>query len=294
MNNTSLIGPHYTKTLDQLAVIENMDDGYTQHAKDFVNWCRAGNLDVTEDTVHDYFVYLNQRHDLANGTKRIKRQVVKKRIRQLLELAPLDDQIRLDRVLANLDKFGDTRAPKINSIAVGSDKILSPLEVEQVIAASTKRIGLMIKFMLSTGCRVGELTGALVGDCEEQGRFYKIRVVGKGNKERHVKIRAELHEQIRETFRGEEYLFEGIQAQQYNKIYVTKQIATLGRKVLNRKISAHCLRHTFATRMIERFPGKIEAISKYLGHSSVAITLDLYCHSTLSDDDLDFIAESTV
>ena len=294
MNNTSLIGPHYTKTLDQLAVIENMDDGYTQHAKDFVNWCRAGNLDVTEDTVHDYFVYLNQRHDLANGTKRIKRQVVKKRIRQLLELAPLDDQIRLDRVLANLDKFGDTRAPKINSIAVGSDKILSPLEVEQVIAASTKRIGLMIKFMLSTGCRVGEMCGALLGDCKEQGRFYKIRVVGKGNKERYVKFRTELYGQIRETFRGEEYLFEGTRAQKYDETYITTQISKLGRKVLNRRISAHSCRHTFATRMIERFPGKIDAISKYLGHSSVSITLDLYCHTLLTDDDLDFIAEVTI
>ena len=312
MNDTSLISPAYTNTLDQLTAIENMDDGYSQHVKHFVKWCRAQDLEVCEDTVHDYFVYLNTEAGYVKkgawvpytaGTIRIKRSVIKKRIRQLLKDAPLDDQIRLDRVLSELDHFGETAAPKINSIAVTKDMIISPLEVEQILAKATKRISLMIKFLLATGCRVAELTGARVGRCEKQGRFVNILVKGKGSKDRTVKIRTELYDQIRDTYRGEEFLFETEGCyfkgkwhgpQQYDKIYITTQISKLGRKVLNRKISAHCLRHTFATRMIERFPSKIDAISKYLGHSSVSITLDLYCHTQLSDDDLDFIAEVTI
>ena len=30
----------------------------------------------------------------------------------------------------------------------------------------------------------------------------------------------------------------------------------------------------------------IDALSKDLGHSSVSITLDLYCHNELSDDEI--------
>lgn len=47
------------------------------------------------------------------------------------------------------------------------------------------------------------------------------------------------------------------------------------------KINYHALRHTFATRCIEA-TGDIKLLSEILGHSSVAITMDIYVHP--SDD----------
>lgn len=47
------------------------------------------------------------------------------------------------------------------------------------------------------------------------------------------------------------------------------------------QINYHALRHTFATRCIEA-TGDIKLLSEILGHSSVAITMDIYVHS--SDD----------
>ncbi|MGA2764337.1 MAG: tyrosine-type recombinase/integrase [Spirochaetia bacterium] len=45
------------------------------------------------------------------------------------------------------------------------------------------------------------------------------------------------------------------------------------------------MRHAFATRMIAE--GKsLPAVSRYLGHSSVAITGDLYVHDSLGWEDL--------
>ena len=56
-------------------------------------------------------------------------------------------------------------------------------------------------------------------------------------------------------------------------------------KLLNdcgiRNINYHALRHTFATRCIEA-TGNYKSLSEMLGHSSVAITMDLYVHP--SDD----------
>jgi integrase len=43
-----------------------------------------------------------------------------------------------------------------------------------------------------------------------------------------------------------------------------------------RRIRIHDIRHTFATLAIEKDPGLLPAVSKAMGHSSVAITLDRY------------------
>ena len=63
-----------------------------------------------------------------------------------------------------------------------------------------------------------------------------------------------------------------------------------GWRILRKDISAHTLRHSFATRMIDE--GKsIKGVSKYLGHSNVSTTLDLYVHSELDWEALEDIAE---
>ncbi len=53
----------------------------------------------------------------------------------------------------------------------------------------------------------------------------------------------------------------------------------------------HSLRHTFATRAIENGVN-VKALSDILGHATVQITMDLYCHSSLDlmRDSMDKIA----
>ncbi|WP_242958590.1 tyrosine-type recombinase/integrase [Ruminococcus bromii] len=46
------------------------------------------------------------------------------------------------------------------------------------------------------------------------------------------------------------------------------------------KENFHCLRHTFATRCVER-DFEIKSLSVILVHSSVKITLDRYVHITM-------------
>jgi integrase len=43
--------------------------------------------------------------------------------------------------------------------------------------------------------------------------------------------------------------------------------------------------HSFVTRQIRRTK-KIQAVSSYLGHSSIAITIGFYVHKQLDDDEL--------
>ena len=136
-----------------------------------------------------------------------------------------------------------------------------------------------------TGCRISEILGVKLAQCEQHGERVHIRIMGKGKKERYVWIPLVLYRRILATFGGTTYLFETSAGKPYSRSYVSNQIAKLGRAILGRRISAHTFRHSFATRKI-RETGKIQAVSEYLGHSSVAITLSLYCHDELSEEDL--------
>ena len=87
-------------------------------------------------------------------------------------------------------------------------------------------------------------------------------------------------EAIRSTFHGETYLFQTQGGKPYRTTYVSYEITKAGRRILGRKISAHSMRHSFATLTI-RDGASIKAVSKYLGHSSTAITMDMYVHESL-------------
>jgi integrase len=94
-----------------------------------------------------------------------------------------------------------------------------------------------------------------------------------------------MYERIRAEFQGEEWLFETAGGKRYSRSYVSNQIAKLTQHVLGRKLSAHKLRHTFVTNKLKE-TGRVKAVSQYVGHSDVQITLRIYGHDTFSPADV--------
>ena len=271
-------------TEQQLRRIESIDDNYSFHIRHFCTWVRSTDRDITFETIRDYFSELN-RSDFAAATIRVKRQAVLKRVRMLFKERPMAERVQLEEAVKDLNE-GDTRAPKVNSHAIGSDKIISPLEYERLLqGARSDRQRMFMMFLWVTGCRISEMLGVKLSHCEIQGERVHVRILGKGKKERYVWIPAVLYHRIDKCFVGDTWLFETGKGKAYSRSYVSNQIAKLGRHVLDRRISAHTFRHSFATRKIKE-TAKIQAVSEYLGHSSVAITLSLYCHDELSAEDL--------
>jgi integrase/recombinase XerD len=174
---------------------------------------------------------------------------------------------------------------KVNSVAISEDNVLNEAEVERLITESTdKTVSVMVEFLFATGLRISEMLGVLLTDIVRSNGKYIIRVLGKRRKERKVYVATALVDQVREQFHGTTYLFEH-NGQPYNRISITNRIATQGRIILGRQISAHTLRHSFATATLKR-TNNLKGVSKYLGHSSVSTTANLYVHSELSWDDV--------
>jgi integrase/recombinase XerD len=116
--------------------------------------------------------------------------------------------------------------------------------------------------------------------CEDLGDMVRLTITGKGNKERKVGIEKALFEAIRSTFPGGTYRFQTQGGKPYRTTYVSCEIIKAGKRILGRRISAHGMRSSFATLAI-RDGASIKAVSKYLGYSSTAITMDMYVHESL-------------
>lgn len=172
-------------------------------------------------------------------------------------------------------------------VNIKEDRILTPEELELVIKKASPRTRLFIEFLSSTGCRASEMIGAMWKKITPKNNGIKVlSIIGKGKKQRLIDIPLDLLDRIHEVFNGKTYLFESVKGKQISPIYMTQEISKVIAKTLKgKRSSAHDLRHYFATEMIKK-TGKIKAVSQYLGHSSVKITLDIYTHEKLTAEDL--------
>jgi integrase/recombinase XerD len=185
--------------------------------------------------------------------------------------------------------LADLKPPKVNSKALALDRVISIEEELRLLAGLPDRTRLLVQFLLATGTRISEALGILSTDCHKRSDHYELRVQGKGHKERIVYASKKMIEEIRSTFGTDTYLFNEAGGP-LSRIDWTNKIRRATKRLLGRTLSAHSMRHTWATRMIHS--GKdLPAVSRYMGHSSVQITADIYTHTTLSWSDVAETAE---
>ena len=263
-------------------------DNYEHHIKDFCRWLSDNTDRLDRQAIIDYFSYL-QTTNYRNGTKVIKRAAVKKRIRQLAEIGGLDGELQdnLETFLKRLDTETATRIPTRKNKTVDRDKYLLRDDVKKLLQHSKgDRQNLIIKFLWATGCRVSEMLGIkFATDCKLDGEIVNLRIVGKRNDERWVKVSYGLYSEIRTVFSGVQYLFETKNGKPYTRSGVSDQLAKLSKRILGKAYRAHAYRHSFASQQI-REGTPLPYVSKYMGHSSLAITADLYTHGQIETRDL--------
>ncbi len=156
----------------------------------------------------------------------------------------------------------------------------------------------MLETLYACGLRVTELINLKISNL-----FFDIgiiKVIGKGDKERLVPIGAEAIKHIQLYVDGvrrvqnnihpdhENILFLNRRGKQLSRVMVFLMVKKTARAAgINKKVSPHTFRHSFATHLIEG-GADLKAIQDMLGHESITTT-EIYTHL-----DTEFLKETIV
>lgn len=169
---------------------------------------------------------------------------------------------------------------------------LSVAEIDQLIDAieltsnEGERNRAMLETLYGCGLRVSELITLKNSDLFFDEGF--IKITGKGNKQRFVPISDITQKYIqiyRETVRNhvsiqkgfEDTLFLNRRGRQLTRAMIFTIIKNLAVKInLNKTISPHTFRHSFATHLLEN-GADLRSIQLMLGHESITTT-EIYVH----------------
>lgn len=166
--------------------------------------------------------------------------------------------------------------------------VLTTEEIDRIIAAidlSTVK-GLrdraMLELLYACGLRVSELVSLRLGDLFF-GEGY-IRVTGKGDKQRLVPINDLARERIlaylderRSARRNEEVVFLNNRGSQLTRVMIFTILRAAARRAgIEKRISPHTFRHSFATHLLEG-GADIRQVQELLGHENIGTT-EIYTH----------------
>ncbi|REJ96229.1 MAG: tyrosine recombinase, partial [Planctomycetota bacterium] len=169
--------------------------------------------------------------------------------------------------------------------------VLSPETVDQLLAAPSQedsyplRDRALLAVMYATGCRASEVAGLRLRDIHLDENY--CRCLGKGNKERIVglnpvavaAVEAYLaHERPQIVgSRDADGLFVTRSGRAFTRITVWHIVKKYAARVgIEKKVSPHTLRHSFATHMLAG-GAEIRALQELLGHASIRTT-QIYTH----------------
>ena len=184
--------------------------------------------------------------------------------------------------------ISDIESPKLEK---NLPEVLTELEIEKLIKSFDikenfgQRNRTIIEVLYGTGIRVSELVNLKLSNI-----FFKeniIKIVGKGNKERFVPLGDIASNEIRKYLKIRDNLmidskfsdivFLNRYGRGLTRSMIFKIISDSYKRIgLNKKISPHTLRHSFATHLLKN-GADLRTIQLILGHESITTT-EIYTH----------------
>lgn len=195
-------------------------------------------------------------------------------------------------ILENLTKVDPSELLEQPKLGRKLPEVLTIEEIDDLLNAidlsknEGHRNRAMLETLYSCGLRVSELVGLRFSDLFFEEGF--IRVIGKGNKERLVPVSPQVQKEIdiyQQHIRNhlniqkgsENIVFLNRRGAQLTRVMVFTIIKNLAASIgLQKNISPHTFRHSFATHLIEG-GANLRAIQEMLGHESITTT-EIYTH----------------
>ncbi|WP_445713240.1 site-specific tyrosine recombinase XerD [Flavobacterium sp.] len=279
---------------------------WQSYIKEYQNYLRL-ERGLSKNTIENYtfdieklLVFLNT-HDIQVSPIHISEETIQQFIYEIASKVNARSQ---SRVISGLKSFfnylvfedyrKDTPLELIEVPKTGRKlpDTLATQEIDALIAAidlSTpegERNRAMLETLYSCGLRVSELVGLKISDLFFDEGF--IKITGKGNKQRFVPVGGSTIKYITSYMNlirvhytvqkgHEDTLFLNRRGKQLTRAMVFTIIKDLAVKInLNKTISPHTFRHSFATHLLEN-GADLRSIQLMLGHESITTT-EVYMH----------------
>lgn len=171
------------------------------------------------------------------------------------------------------------KLPKVLPRALDYNKTIDVIEMparnkeEPWVAARNEAI-----FTLLYGCGL-RISEALNLNLEDVENTDLLKIHGKGNKDRYVPLLPVVHEKITAyislcpyTLKSDDALFLGLKGDRLSPRIVQRELEKIRMELgLNKSITPHALRHTYATHLLAN-GADLRTIQELLGHSSLSST----------------------
>lgn len=236
---------------------------YVQVVKQFSEFIGHSPVKLTQDDIRNYLLHLKRVKKLEARTINLHLYAIRSFCQFML---PDTDIMRPFTRMREPDK---------------QPKIISREEVEKLIeGAGNLKCKAVISLLYSSGIRLSECTHLRIADIDSKRMVIHIHE-GKGAKDRYALLSKRTLGILREyykTYRPVEWLFPGkVPGQPLHSRIIQEFVRFTGRKIgLDKHVSPHILRHSFATHLLESGV-PLQVIQHLLGHSRISTTA-IYTH----------------
>ncbi len=244
--------------------------------------------EITTNDLKDFLVWINELGMLPPTQARVLSG-----LKSFFKYLVLDNLIKVDPSALIESPKTSRKLPDTLSI-LDINKLIEAIDLSKAEGMRNKA---MLEILYGCGLRVSELTSLKISNLFLDIDF--IKILGKGDKERLVPIGSEAIKFLRifiEEVRvhiamkagKEDFVFLNMRGNPISRVMVFLIIKDLAKKAgINKSISPHTFRHSFATHLIEG-GADLRAVQEMLGHESITTT-EIYTHL-----DRDYLRETII
>ncbi|MST88444.1 tyrosine recombinase [Sharpea azabuensis] len=274
MQQKDYIQEFETYLLLEKGLSENTTINYIRDLQQFFTYMKKDIGEIEEQDIIHYLKYLNEHY----ATSSIVRKMVT--LRQFFLYLKKNKMIE-HNIMANIDM---PKSQKHLPQTVSLESVTKVLHTIDQSSPAGKRDYLMLLLSVASGVRVSELIHLTTNDFNYKAK--RIRVVGKGNKERLVPLDAKTCDLLEDYIHHERQVYDKLGNKEiflnhFGKMISREEFYNILQKYaceagISEHLSPHKLRHTFATTLLDG-DADLRSIQELLGHSDIATTT-IYTH----------------
>jgi len=252
---------------------------YIYVLESFYEFIVDSNVKNLEDITKEIILsFLNKEPKSSSNTKILRLAVLKSFFKFIDEAEQLNNlfEMRFKKLTIKQEH------KEVDALSQGEQKRLLALFDKKTSSFNKTRDALLVKLLLFTGIRATECLDIRLSDITliESDTVFKIKIEGKGLKQRFVyisadKINYELNFMREKT---NSYIAITNQSKRMSRVGLYNVISNKMKKALIDKSGVHILRHTMARNLVSKNIN-LKTVSELLGHQDIVLTAKTYARS---------------